>query len=146
MIDQIIFVVRGLCAHSRHFAARAIRATIQVAFFTIRMVISVGFISSFCVLSGQSPQALVDLGRQTRNADFSTFPFTRPAPTGSALPVACQVGQWFFAIPAIDNSFLWLCTTQNVWTSNGGKYTVISGSVVSAGANSAGSTKVQSAQ
>jgi energy-coupling factor transporter transmembrane protein EcfT len=38
----------------------------------------------------------INLATQSRNADFSKFPFTRPLTQGSSLPATCQVGQLFF--------------------------------------------------
>ncbi len=58
----------------------------------------------------------INLATQGRNADFSTFPFTRPVTVGTLLPTTCQVGQLFFntTVPAGTN--LYGCTAPNTWT------------------------------
>ena len=58
----------------------------------------------------------LNLQTQSRNPDFSAFPFTRPLSVGSALPSTCQLGQLFFNSAAPAGSNLYACTAANVWT------------------------------
>jgi hypothetical protein len=58
----------------------------------------------------------INLQTQSRNPDFSSFPFTRPVTVGTALPSTCQVGQLFFNSAASAGSNLYACTASNVWT------------------------------
>jgi hypothetical protein len=67
----------------------------------------------------------IDLATQSRNADFSKFPFTRPLTQASSLPAACQLGQLFFntAAPAGGNVFS--CTLPGIWTAVGSAFNYI---------------------
>lgn len=67
---------------------------------------------------GQNSTRL-DLKNQTKNADFSAFPYFLP-PIGSALPLTCLVGQVFFKTNASAGSNLYGCTSANVWTAQAG--------------------------
>jgi hypothetical protein len=60
-------------------------------------------------------QTTINLQTQSRNADFSSFPFTRPLTVGASLPATCQVGQLFFST-AIPGANLYACTATDVWT------------------------------
>ena len=62
----------------------------------------------------------MDLATQGRNADFARFSMTRPVSVGDHLPSTCQVGQLFFLTGNSVVTFLWYCTSVNVWTSAGG--------------------------
>jgi hypothetical protein len=81
-------------------------------------------VGSYAAVSSAYAQAsattTINLATQTRNADFGTFPFTRPVAVGSALPSTCQVGQLFFNTTASPGSNLYGCTTANTWTTLGG--------------------------
>lgn len=68
-----------------------------------------------CVF-GSAQTTSINLATQTRNADFSTFPFTRPVAVGTSLPATCQVGQLFFNTTVAPGSNLYGCTAPNVWT------------------------------
>ena len=58
----------------------------------------------------------LNLGTQSRNADFSNLSFTRPVTVGTSLPATCQVGQLFFNRAATPGSNLYGCTAANTWT------------------------------
>jgi len=63
-------------------------------------------------------QTRVDLGNQSKNADFSAFPYTRPMKVVTALPATCTVGDMVFltgSAPAING-----CTATNTWTALAG--------------------------
>ena len=62
----------------------------------------------------------VNLGTQSRNADFSNLSFTRPVTVGTSLPATCQVGQLFFNSSATAGANLFGCTAGNTWTLQGG--------------------------
>ncbi len=64
----------------------------------------------------QAQTTSINLATQGRNADFSTFPFTRPVSVGTTLPSTCQVGQLFFNTTAAPGSNLYGCTAANNWT------------------------------
>ncbi len=70
-------------------------------------------------LSLASGQTSVNLASQSRNADFSSFSFTRPIAVASALPSSCQTGQLFYNSAASPGSNLYSCTAVNTWTSVG---------------------------
>jgi hypothetical protein len=76
-----------------------------------------------------SNATLINLQTQGRNVDFSSFSFTRPVATGTALPATCQVGQIFFNSAASAGSNLYACTASNTWTQQGAS----SGTVSSVG-------------
>jgi hypothetical protein len=78
----------------------------------------------------------LNMATQGRNADFSTFPFTRPISVGAALPVSCAVGQLFFNTAAAAGSNMYGCVAQNTWAVFGG-YTL-----APAGANILGGVSV----
>ena len=96
------------------------------------------FLISFnSIVLGQNGTA-VNLGAQSRNADFSGFTFTRPVAMGSALPAVCQVGQLFYNTVAAAGANLYGCVSQNSWTVIGG-YTL-----PAAGASNLGGVSVPS--
>jgi len=61
-------------------------------------------------------QTTVDLRTQSKSADFSTFPSTKPARTGTSLPPACSPGEIFFKLDAAAGKNLFACTATNLWT------------------------------
>lgn len=61
-------------------------------------------------------QTAINLAKQAKNPDFSTFPFTRPIEVGSALPSTCQTGQLYYNSAATAGSNLSACTSANTWT------------------------------
>ena len=61
-------------------------------------------------------QTTINLATQSRNADFSSFSFTRPMSVGNAVPTTCQVGQLFFNNASSPGANIFGCTAQNVWT------------------------------
>lgn len=66
--------------------------------------------------SGLTQTTSINLSTQSHNADFSTFPFTRPVSVGTSLPSTCQVGQLFFVSTAVPGANLLGCTAANTWT------------------------------
>jgi hypothetical protein len=62
---------------------------------------------------------LVDLARQSQNADFSGFPFTKPFKAGTVLPATCSVGEMFFKIDAPAGQNVFGCAATNAWTLQG---------------------------
>lgn len=79
--------------------------------------IAAGLLASGVVLWGQTQ---VDLRTQSREVDFSAAQSTKPAKTGSSLPVACGVGEAFFLTTAQPGSNWFLCTATNIWSLQGG--------------------------
>jgi hypothetical protein len=67
----------------------------------------------------------IDLATQSRNPDFSKFPFTRPLTQGSNLPAACQVGQLFFNTAAPAGGNVLSCTLPGIWTAVGSAFNYI---------------------
>ena len=65
-------------------------------------------------------QTQVDLPRQSRNVDFSNAPSTKPAQTGASLPSTCSTGQMFVTIAGTPGQNVYVCTSTNVWTVQGG--------------------------
>lgn len=72
------------------------------------------FLLSCAVSSAQTSS--INLATQSRNPDFSNFPFTRPVTVGTALPTNCQIGQLFFNSTAAPGTNLFACTAANTWT------------------------------
>jgi len=68
-------------------------------------------------------QTKVDLGRQSRNIDFSNASATKPAKLGVMLPATCEQGEIFFHAGASPGSNLHLCTATNTWTQQAGAIT-----------------------
>ncbi len=73
-------------------------------------------------LAGLAPallagQTVVNGGRQiTGSWDAGGASSTRPAKTGTSLPVACTVGDQYFKTDAAAGQNLFLCTAANTWT------------------------------
>lgn len=65
-------------------------------------------------------QTRIDLRTQTKSVDFSAASSTKPSQTGTNLPVTCAVGQTFLNTSAQPGQNLYVCTTANVWTAQGG--------------------------
>ena len=65
---------------------------------------------------GVYAQTSINLATQGRNADFSSFSFTRPMSVGNAVPATCQVGQLFFDSATFPGANIFGCTAENVWT------------------------------
>ncbi len=64
----------------------------------------------------QSSGTAINLSSQSYNADFGAFPAAKPITVANQLPRVCEVGQIIFVSPPLNTSFLWLCTSKNVWT------------------------------
>jgi hypothetical protein len=76
----------------------------------------------FLYLSAAFGQTTINLATQSRNADFSAFPFTRPVSVGTSLPSTCLVGQLFFNSAAAAGTNLLSCVSQNIWAVIGPTY------------------------
>ena len=70
-----------------------------------------------CELHGQT---MVDLGRQTRNVDFTAAISTKPFKSGTTLPATCSVGEMFFKSNAPAGTNLYACTSLNSWSAQTG--------------------------
>ncbi len=82
----------------------------------LRAVVPIAFVLLSAKLPIQAQSSTqINLATQAYNADFANFPATRPVSVGAQLPGICGVGQLFFGIPAINGSFLWLCTSPDTW-------------------------------
>src|SRR5690348_6948210 len=68
----------------------------------------------------QEDNTQINLPQQGKNADFSNYPFTKPAKTGSSLPATCSVGEMFFETGAPAGQNLFGCTSANTWSLFGG--------------------------
>lgn len=75
---------------------------------------------SMLLASTVSGQTLINLGSQGRNVDFTNFPFTRPLKTGSSLPSTCTVSDVFLNTAAAAGQNLFVCTSTNTWSQQGG--------------------------
>jgi hypothetical protein len=67
------------------------------------------------VILGFVANSQVDLKRQSKNADFSEFPTTKPFKTGTILPVTCSVGEVYFKTDVTPGQNLYGCTSSG-WT------------------------------
>ena len=85
--------------------------------------IAVGLMTAGVALWGQTQ---VDLRTQSREVDFSAAPSTKPAKTGTSLPVACGVGEAFFLTTAQPGANWYLCAATNIWSLQGGGGGVVS--------------------
>jgi hypothetical protein len=65
-------------------------------------------------------QTAVDLRTQAKSVDFSGASYTKLFKAGLSLPAVCSVGESFFKTDAPAGSNLYLCTSQNTWTVQGG--------------------------
>jgi hypothetical protein len=90
-------------------------------------------ILAWVLTSTAGAQTLIDLRTQSKSVDFTAANTTKPMKTGSVLPVTCGVGEAFFQTNAPAGSNLYLCTSQNSWSLQGGPSGAIS-HVQSAGA------------
>ncbi len=64
-------------------------------------------------------QSVVNLPTQSRNADFSAFPRTRPIKTGTVVPATCQTGDLFFKSDAAAGQNIFGCVAPDVWIGQG---------------------------
>ena len=65
-------------------------------------------------------QTKIDLATQSKSADFSSFPATKPFQTGATLPATCSVGQMFFVTTAPSGQNTYGCTAANTWSAESG--------------------------
>jgi hypothetical protein len=68
-------------------------------------------------------QTWIDLSTQTKNADFSNFPSTKPVAVKSILPPVCSPGQILFNLTVSPGQNLFYCTSTNTWTQQVGAST-----------------------
>lgn len=106
----------GTCG-TRSRDSKAIYRKYALAPRLVRFVLGTLFLS--CAF-GSAQTTSINLATQGRNADFSNFPFTRPATVGATLPTGCQVGQLFFNSTAAPGTNLYACTAANTWTTLAG--------------------------
>jgi len=88
-------------------------------------------------------QTELNLATQSKNADFSGFPFTRTVTVGTAVPATCQIGQLFFETTAPSGQNLFGCTGVNVWAQLGGSnnyLTGLTGDVAASGSGTVSAT------
>lgn len=66
-------------------------------------------------------QTSIDLRTQTKSVDFSSAAYTMPVQVGTtaSMPVACSVGQLYFASDGAPGRNLQACTAANTWTPTG---------------------------
>jgi hypothetical protein len=72
------------------------------------------------IVCAANSQTLVDLRTQSKSVDFTAANTTKPIKTGTVLPATCGTGEAFFQTNAPAGSNLYLCTSQNSWTLQGG--------------------------
>lgn len=76
---------------------------------------------TWIALSGfVAAQTTIDLGRQTRNVDFSNSVSTKTFKTGTGLPSSCSQGDTYLKLDAPTGQNIYACTSNNVWTAQGG--------------------------
>ncbi len=97
--------------------------TFLLGFYPIGNLVKLYIIYLFTsvVLLGQTK---INGSVQFKNPDFSTQSFSRPWPSGAALPVACRVGEVFFVDNSQTGQKLHLCMQNNIWAEmypNGGQ-------------------------
>ncbi len=71
---------------------------------------------SLVLVSGQTA---VNLPKQSKDPDFSSFSGTKPVQTGTALPATCTTGQLFFLAGAAGSN-VYGCTSTNTWSLEAG--------------------------
>lgn len=65
-------------------------------------------------------QTKLSLSTQSRNVDFTTATFTRPLRIVGSLPGSCTTGDLVLLSSAAANNRIYLCTSTNSWTAQGG--------------------------
>jgi len=65
-------------------------------------------------------QTQIDLGKQSKNVDFSSAIETRPLKTGTVLPGSCKPGDLYFKTNAAAGSNVYACTATDTWTQSSG--------------------------
>jgi hypothetical protein len=73
-------------------------------------------VSAAATLAAYGQTTQINLATQGRNVDFTGAPSTKPVKTGTALPAACQLGEFFFKTNAVAGQNLYGCTSANTWT------------------------------
>ena len=80
-------------------------------------------------------QTAVDLRTQTKSVDFTGAIYTKPARMGATLPTTCSVGEMFLNTTAASGQNLFVCTTPNAWSVQGGAAPTLGGDVSGTAAN-----------
>jgi hypothetical protein len=65
-------------------------------------------------------QTEINLQNQARDVDFSAALSTKPAQTGFTLPTTCSMGAVFVALGNPPGQNVYVCTSSNVWSLQGG--------------------------
>src|ERR1700679_2104961 len=65
-------------------------------------------------------QTQINLPGQSRDVDFSSAPSTKPAQTGNVLPSTCSSGAVFVSLSNLPGQNVYVCTSSNVWSLQGG--------------------------
>ena len=76
--------------------------------------------SAIFLVTSAFGQTQLNLATQSKNADFSTFPFTKTVQVGAGVPATCQIGQLFFQSNVTAGQNLLGCTSANTWSTLGG--------------------------
>ncbi len=66
------------------------------------------------------PQTEINLQNQARDVDFSAALSTKPAQTGYVLPASCSLGAVFVALGNPPGQNVYVCTSPNIWSLQGG--------------------------
>jgi hypothetical protein len=66
-------------------------------------------------------QTRIDLKNQTRAVDFSGATYTKPAKSGTSLPVTCGAGEMYILTSGPAGSNVYVCTATNTWNLQGGE-------------------------
>ncbi len=82
----------------------------------MKSVMNSRIIAVVCFFGVAQAQSQVDLGRQTRNPDFSALPHTRPIQVGITLPVTCGVGELFYNSTQSASNPIYTCISANTWS------------------------------
>ena len=91
--------------------------TIKTEFQSQRLRSVVLIAMALCLSDAQT---LVDLRTQTKSVDFSGAVATKPYKSGTSLPAICSVGEAFFKTNATAGTNVYVCTSTNTWTLEGG--------------------------
>jgi hypothetical protein len=67
-----------------------------------------------------SAQTTIDLGRQSRNVDFSTSSSTKTFKIGYSLPATCSLGETYLRLDGPAGQNFYACLSDNVWILQGG--------------------------
>ena len=73
-------------------------------------------LSAACLAAALAGQTRINLESQSKNVNFQSAPYTKPAKAGILLPGTCTQGELFFLTAALPGANVYGCTAANAWT------------------------------